>query len=114
MDAVHQRNRVAGVLVGPARPAPVHLRAHLVADVVGAARDGDVDRDRSVLSTIRKRMPLATGSMVGVSGTEVKKPLKVSLSSPQNGLCSATHPEGGAGGRPAQRQQSRTRPVAGD
>src|SRR5262245_29854058 len=35
-----------------------------------------------VLSTSRKRTPLATGSTVGVSGTEVKKPLKLSLSSP--------------------------------
>jgi len=59
-------------------------------------------------------MPLATGSMVGVSGTEVKKPLKVSLSSPQNGLCSATHPGGDAGGRPAQRQPSRASPLAGE
>src|SRR5262249_55280172 len=45
LDAVHQRHRVAGVLVGPARPAPVRPPAHLVDGVVGAARDGDVDRD---------------------------------------------------------------------
>src|SRR5262249_1343885 len=37
--------RVAGVLVGPARPAPVRPPAHLVDGVVGAARDGDVDPD---------------------------------------------------------------------
>src|SRR4029077_7839867 len=47
LDAVDQRRRVPGVLVDPAGPAAVRLPAHLVAGVVGAAGNGDVDRDRA-------------------------------------------------------------------